>query len=150
MMTTVTRTGDDVESTCVHDLVNRTRGSAHRQPAHTAGRPSRARASAGLAACRPNSAQASVTRETSSALLLANRFRSILMLSCEAGKVITAMGGGRTVHIASVSSQVADPDYAAYATGKAGQSQLVRVLAREWALRFGAGAALTGFTAAVL
>lgn len=94
MMTTVTGTGDDVESTFVHDLVNRTRGPAHWQPAHTAGSPSRARASTGLAACRPNSAQTSVTRETSSALLLASRFRSILMLSHEAGKVMTAMGAG--------------------------------------------------------
>ncbi len=63
-------------------------------PPHAAGRPSRADASAGLAACRSNSAQTSVTHETISALLLASRFRSILMLSCKAGKVMTAMGAG--------------------------------------------------------
>jgi NAD(P)-dependent dehydrogenase (short-subunit alcohol dehydrogenase family) len=44
-------------------------------------------------------------------------------------------GGGRIVHLASVSSLVANPDYAAYATSKAALSQLVRVLAREWAPR---------------
>ncbi|MEK9673431.1 MAG: SDR family oxidoreductase [Rhodospirillaceae bacterium] len=42
-------------------------------------------------------------------------------------------GGGRIVHLASVSSLVANVDYAAYAPSKAGLAQLVRVLAREWA-----------------
>ncbi len=42
-------------------------------------------------------------------------------------------GGGRIVHFASVSSSVANKNYAAYATSKAALSQLVRVLAREWA-----------------
>jgi NAD(P)-dependent dehydrogenase (short-subunit alcohol dehydrogenase family) len=41
--------------------------------------------------------------------------------------------GGRIVHIASVSSFVANAEYAAYASSKAGLAQLVRVLAREWA-----------------
>jgi NAD(P)-dependent dehydrogenase (short-subunit alcohol dehydrogenase family) len=40
--------------------------------------------------------------------------------------------GGRIVHFASVSSVVANINYAAYATSKAALSQLVRVLAREW------------------
>ena len=43
--------------------------------------------------------------------------------------------GGRIVHLASVSSFVANPNYAAYASSKAGLAQLVRVLAREWASR---------------
>ncbi len=43
--------------------------------------------------------------------------------------------GGRVVHIASVSSFVANPNYAAYASSKAGLSQMVRVMAREWASR---------------
>jgi len=43
--------------------------------------------------------------------------------------------GGRIVHIASVSSLVANLEYAAYASSKAALSQLVRVLAREWAPR---------------
>ena len=42
-------------------------------------------------------------------------------------------GGGRIVHIASVSSFVANAEYAAYASSKSGLAQLVRVLAREWA-----------------
>jgi len=42
-------------------------------------------------------------------------------------------GGGRIVHISSVSSFVANAEYAAYASSKAGLTQLVRVLAREWA-----------------
>lgn len=49
----------------------------------------------------------------------------------------TAMldGGGRIVHLASVSSFVSNERYAAYASSKAGLAQLVRVLAREWAGR---------------
>jgi NAD(P)-dependent dehydrogenase (short-subunit alcohol dehydrogenase family) len=43
--------------------------------------------------------------------------------------------GGRIVHIASVSSFVANAEYAAYASSKAGLAQLVRVLAREWAAK---------------
>ncbi len=41
--------------------------------------------------------------------------------------------GGRIVHISSVSSQVANPNYVAYATSKAGLSHMVRVLGRELA-----------------
>jgi NAD(P)-dependent dehydrogenase (short-subunit alcohol dehydrogenase family) len=41
--------------------------------------------------------------------------------------------GGRIIHFASVSSVVANNSYAAYATSKAALSQLVRVLAKEWA-----------------
>lgn len=40
---------------------------------------------------------------------------------------------GAILHIASVSSHVANPGYSAYASSKAGLAQLVRVLAREWA-----------------
>lgn len=43
--------------------------------------------------------------------------------------------GGSILHIASVSSLVANPNYAAYASSKAAISHLVRVLAREWAPR---------------
>lgn len=43
--------------------------------------------------------------------------------------------GGRIVHIASVSSTVANLEYTAYASSKAALSQMVRVLAREWAPR---------------
>lgn len=41
--------------------------------------------------------------------------------------------GGRIVHMASVSSTVANPNYVAYSTSKAAIAQMVRVLAREWA-----------------
>lgn len=44
-------------------------------------------------------------------------------------------GGGRIVHLASISSTMSNPNYAAYATSKAGLAHLVRVLAREWAER---------------
>lgn len=43
--------------------------------------------------------------------------------------------GGVILHIASVSSLVANPNYAAYASSKAAISHLIRVLAREWAPR---------------
>ena len=56
-----------------------------------------------------------------------------LLLSRQAGKVMIAQGGGQIVTIASVSSQVANPNYAAYATSKAALAQLTRVLAVEWA-----------------
>ncbi len=37
------------------------------------------------------------------------------------------------MHLASVSSFVANPGYAAYASSKGALAQLIRVLAREWA-----------------
>ena len=54
------------------------------------------------------------------------------LLSRAAAKAMAGRGG-RIVHFASVSSQVANRNYAAYATSKAALSQMVRVLAREWA-----------------
>ena len=56
-----------------------------------------------------------------------------LLLARQAGKVMIEHGGGQIVTIASVSSVVANPNYAAYATSKAALSQLTRVLAVEWA-----------------
>jgi len=56
-----------------------------------------------------------------------------LLLGRQAGKVMIDQGGGQMVTIASVSSQVANPNYAAYATSKAALMQLTRVLAVEWA-----------------
>ncbi len=44
-------------------------------------------------------------------------------------------GGGRIVHLASVSSLVANAEYVAYASSKSGLAQMVRVLAREWAAK---------------
>lgn len=54
------------------------------------------------------------------------------ILSTAAAKHMASRGGS-IVHIASVSSRVSNPNYAAYASSKAGLSQLVRVLGREWA-----------------
>lgn len=55
------------------------------------------------------------------------------MLARAAGMAMIAQGSGRIVTIASVSSRVANPLYAAYAASKAGVSHLTRVLAVEWA-----------------
>ena len=43
--------------------------------------------------------------------------------------------GGRIIHLASVSSQVANIHYAPYSSSKAALTQLVKVLGREWAPR---------------
>jgi len=56
-----------------------------------------------------------------------------LLLSQAAARVMVPQGGGRIVHLASVSSTVVNPDYTAYSTSKAALSQLVRLLALEWA-----------------
>lgn len=55
------------------------------------------------------------------------------MLARAAGRAMIEQGSGRIVTIASVSSRVANPLYAAYAASKAGVSHLTRVLAVEWA-----------------
>lgn len=55
-----------------------------------------------------------------------------LLLSRSAARAMRGKGG-RIIHFASVSSTVANINYAAYATSKAALSQLIRVLAREWA-----------------
>ena len=55
------------------------------------------------------------------------------LLARTAASNMIANGGGSIISIASVSSRVVNPDYAAYAASKAGLTQLVRVLAREWA-----------------
>lgn len=57
------------------------------------------------------------------------------VLARAAGAVMVAQGGGRIITLASVSSQVVNPDYAAYASSKAGLSHLTRVLALEWAAK---------------
>jgi NAD(P)-dependent dehydrogenase (short-subunit alcohol dehydrogenase family) len=54
-------------------------------------------------------------------------------LARAAGKVMVGQGGGRIVTLASVSSAVSNPRYAAYAASKAAVAHLTRVLAVEWA-----------------
>lgn len=55
------------------------------------------------------------------------------LLARAAGRVMVPQQGGRIVTVASVSSAVANPRYAAYAASKAGVAHLTRVLALEWA-----------------
>ena len=50
-------------------------------------------------------------------------------------RAMMAGDGGRIIHIASVSSYVANPHYAAYSSSKAAVAQMMKVLAREWAQR---------------
>jgi gluconate 5-dehydrogenase len=54
-------------------------------------------------------------------------------LAREAGRIMTRQRSGSIVTIASVSSAVANPNYAAYAASKAAAAHLTRVLAVEWA-----------------
>jgi NAD(P)-dependent dehydrogenase (short-subunit alcohol dehydrogenase family) len=54
-------------------------------------------------------------------------------LARAAGKTMVAKGAGSIVTLASVSSHVANPRYAAYAASKAAVAHLTRVLAIEWA-----------------
>ncbi|NYZ17127.1 SDR family oxidoreductase [Azospirillum sp. RWY-5-1] len=57
------------------------------------------------------------------------------LLARAAGRVLTEQGSGAVITLASVSSAVANPAYAAYAASKAGVAHLTRVLAQEWAPR---------------
>jgi NAD(P)-dependent dehydrogenase (short-subunit alcohol dehydrogenase family) len=50
-----------------------------------------------------------------------------------AGRIMVQQGAGRIVTLASVSSAVSNPRYAAYASSKAAVAHLTRVLAVEWA-----------------
>ena len=67
--------------------------------------------------------------ENTIAINLSGAFR----LAREAGRIMVAQRAGSIVTIASVSSEVANPHYAAYAASKAGVAHLTRVLALEWA-----------------
>jgi NAD(P)-dependent dehydrogenase (short-subunit alcohol dehydrogenase family) len=67
--------------------------------------------------------------EDTIAINLSGAFR----LSREAGRIMIAQRAGSIVTVASVSSAVANPLYAAYAASKAGVAHLTRVLALEWA-----------------
>ncbi len=55
------------------------------------------------------------------------------LLARSAARAMIPQGQGRIVTIASVSSAVSNPRYAAYAASKAGVAHLTRVLAVEWA-----------------
>jgi len=64
---------------------------------------------------------------------IASNLTGPFLLTRAAARVMGQAGGGRILHLASVSSQVANPEYAAYAASKAGLSQMIRVAARELA-----------------
>lgn len=60
---------------------------------------------------------------------------AFLLSRSAARLMIDQQGGGRIVHLASVSSRVVNENYAAYSSSKAALAQLVRLLAVEWAQR---------------
>lgn len=64
---------------------------------------------------------------------IATNLTGAFYLTRAAGKIMDRQGGGRILHLASVSSLVANSDYVAYATSKAALSQMIRVAARELA-----------------
>lgn len=64
---------------------------------------------------------------------IATNLTGAFYLTRAAGKVMGQQGSGRILHLASVSSLVANSDYVAYATSKAALSQMIRVAARELA-----------------
>jgi NAD(P)-dependent dehydrogenase (short-subunit alcohol dehydrogenase family) len=66
-------------------------------------------------------------------LTIAVNLTGAFRLAQAAGRRMVAQRSGRIITIASVSSTVVNPEYAAYAASKAGVAHLTRVLAREWA-----------------
>lgn len=81
---------------------------------------------------------AGVLRIAKADAMEAETFRATLDINLSGAFLIARaarqhMTGGAQLHLASVSSFVTNPGYAAYAASKAGLSHLVRVLALEWA-----------------
>jgi NAD(P)-dependent dehydrogenase (short-subunit alcohol dehydrogenase family) len=58
---------------------------------------------------------------------------AVFRLTRAVGAVMLRQGRGKVITLASVSSTVANPGYAAYAASKGGVYQLTRVLGLEWA-----------------
>lgn len=56
----------------------------------------------------------------------------VFLMSRAVGAVMLGQGRGKVINIASVSSTVANPGYAAYAASKGGVAQLTKVLGLEW------------------
>ncbi len=63
---------------------------------------------------------------------IATNLNGAFLIAQAAGRIMVKKKSGRIITIASASSRVANPGYAAYAASKAGVSQLTRVLALEW------------------
>lgn len=76
---------------------------------------------------------AELSREAFTSTLAANTTGVFLMSRAAARTMATDGGGGRIITLASVSSRVTNPNYAAYATSKGALVQLTRILALEWA-----------------
>ncbi len=71
--------------------------------------------------------------EDFNATMAVNVTGAFLLSRCAARIMIRQEGGGRILHLASVSSQVVNEKYAAYSSSKAALAQLVKLLALEWA-----------------
>jgi NAD(P)-dependent dehydrogenase (short-subunit alcohol dehydrogenase family) len=56
----------------------------------------------------------------------------VFFISQAVGTVMLRQGRGKVINLASVSSQVGNPGYAAYATSKGGVARLTKVLGAEW------------------
>jgi NAD(P)-dependent dehydrogenase (short-subunit alcohol dehydrogenase family) len=78
---------------------------------------------------------------------IATNLTGAFRLARAAGRVMVAQQSGRIVTLASVSSEISNPRYAAYAASKAGVAHLTRVLAVEWA---GAGVTVNAIGPAVI
>lgn len=63
---------------------------------------------------------------------LATNLTGAFNLTRAAGRIMAEQNGGSILHLASVSSLVANADYTAYATSKAALTQMIRVAAREF------------------
>lgn len=72
-----------------------------------------------------------LTPETWDTVLRVNLTGTFLMTQA-AGRAMLQQRQGNVVNLASVSSTVANPDYAAYAASKGGVAQLTKVLGVEW------------------
>ena len=72
-----------------------------------------------------------VSLEEWEAVLRVNLTGTFLMTQA-AGRVMLGQRRGNVVNIASVSSTVGNPEYAAYAASKGGVAQLTKVLGAEW------------------
>lgn len=83
---------------------------------------------AGVLALAP---AAELSPETWSRVLQVN-LTGVFLVSQAIGAVMLRQGRGKIVNLASVSSTVANPGYAAYAASKGGVVQLTRVLGVEW------------------
>ncbi|GJL81297.1 MAG: gluconate 5-dehydrogenase [marine bacterium B5-7] len=96
---------------------------------HRAGRLDIMVNSAGVADFGPAT---SLSKELFERTIAVNLTGAFVLSRCVARSMLE-QGEGSIIHLASVSSKVVNPQYSAYSSSKAGLSQLVRILALEWA-----------------